>query len=175
MAFTASDLAVRLSTGSAGTAGNTSTSTPNASLGKYISTTTAGPALFDTISDAENKGSVIDYRCFFVVNTHATDTMPGLKVWIKAQVPGAASASIAVDPNPATPIGSTTAQAAVIATETTTPSGMTFSAPVTDATALIIGDLPAGSCRAIWVKRAAADSPALAGDGVTLGFKSTQV
>ena len=83
---------------------------------------------------------------------------------------------MAVDPTAASPIGSGTAQALVISTETTAPAGISsWSAPATDATGLLIGDLPAGYCRAVWLKRAAADTAALNPDGVTLKFKSAQV
>ena len=176
MAFTLGDFTARLSTGSAGTAGNTASSTPAASLGGYISTTaypTGGP--FDTISDAENRGSVTDYRCFFVVNSTATPAA-NVRVWVVTQVPNGATASFAVDPTPASALGSTTAQALVIATETTAPSGISgWSAPTGDATGLLLGDIPAGYCRAIWVKRTAENTAALTGDGYKLRVTCDQV
>jgi hypothetical protein len=44
----------------------------------------------------------------------------------------------------------------------------TFSSPTTKGTGLALGDIAAGSCRAIWIKRTAANSAALNNDGVTI-------
>lgn len=177
MAFVASDVVYRLTTGSAGAAGNASAGTPAASLGKFVSTTTVsagGP--FDDISDGENRGSVTDYRCIAVVNTHPTDTITNAKVWVISQVTGGATVTLAIDPTPASAIGSATAQAQVIATETTAPAGIaSWAAPTGDSTGLLLGDLPAGYCRMVWIKRTAADTPALTGDGYSFRVTGDQV
>jgi hypothetical protein len=75
MAIVSTDILFKLAT-TAGTAGNQNTSTPAASLGKYISTTQITDAslhnLFDVITGDENAASTVDYRAFFVHNNHAT-------------------------------------------------------------------------------------------------------
>lgn len=175
MAFAAEDLVWRLTTGTAGTAGDAAASTPGASLGKYVSTTALPASLFDTITNAENRASTIDYRCVAVCNP-TTVTMPAVKVHLPAQVTGGASVTIAVDPAAASAMDATVAQGAVVATETTAPAGIgSWSAPASDSTGVLVGDLPAGFCRFIWIKRQAADSPALAGDGATLAAACDQV
>ena len=50
------------------------------------------------------------------------------------------------------------------------PAGVTFSAPATKAAGLVIGDIPAGSAKAIWFRRTAANSAAIDNDGVTLNI-----
>jgi len=92
-------------------------------------------------------------------------------VYLSAEVAGGAGITIAVDNLAASAIGSASAQAAAIATETTAPTGVgAFSAPTTAATGLALGSIALGFCRAFWVKRTATNSAALSADGVTIGI-----
>lgn len=174
MAITASDIQFRLST-TAGSAGNSQAQAdPNASLGKYISTTqisgTALNNLFDNITGDENAASEAEYRCIFVFNNHATLTWLSPVVWISAEVGGGAVVAIAIDDLPASPVADTDPQADQIANENTAPgSGVgSFSSPTTKGTGLALADLPAQQCRAIWIRRTAANTAALDNDGVTI-------
>ncbi len=172
MAIVASDIKYRLSikTGSAGNAN--AQADPNASLGKYISTTDITDNtlnnLFDNISGDENAASTVDYRCIFVYNSHGSLTWQSPKVWLSSEVSGGASIAIGIDTNAASAVGSASAQAIEVANETTAPGGVTFSSPTTKGAGLSLSDLPNGQCRAIWVRRTAANSAALANDGATL-------
>ena len=173
MAITATDIVLRLST-TAGSAGDsTAQADPNASLGKYAATTVLGTALnglFDDISGVENAASTVDYRCIFVLNNHATLTMQSTAVYLSSEVAGGASIAIALDNIAASAKGSASAQAAQIASETTTPSGVgTFSSPTTRAAGLSIGNLTPGQVKGVWVRRTAANTSALDADGVTFG------
>jgi hypothetical protein len=145
----------------------------NESLGKYISTTEITDAalnnLFDDVSGDENAASDVEYRCIFVHNAHGSLTWQGVVVWLSAEVSNGATATIAIDNIAASAIDSASAQAALIATETDAPSGVgSFSGPTTKGTGLALGDIAAGNCRAIWVKRSATNSAALNSDGVTI-------
>lgn len=172
MAITSSDILFKLSvtTGSAGN--STAQGNPNASIGKYISTTQITDAtlnnLFDDISGDENAASTVDYRCFFVHNAHASIAWTSVYVWISAEVAGGASVAIGVDPAGATAIGSASAQAAIPADETTAPSGVSFSAPTSKGSGISIGTIAAGECVAIWVRRTAANTVAVNNDGATI-------
>lgn len=173
MPIASSDLHFKLSL-KTGTAGNQSAQPdPNQSLGKYISTTDITDNtlnnLFDDISGDENAANTVDYRCIFIHNAHATLTLQNAVVWLSAEVAGGASISLAIDNVAASAIGSASAQADQIANETTAPSAVgTFSAPTTKGTGLSVGSLTAGQCRAIWVKRTAANTAALNNDGCTI-------
>lgn len=154
-------------------AGNTTASAASTSLGDQISTTAIADAtlnaLFDDISGAENAASTVDYRCIFVHNSNASNSLQNAVVWLSAEVAGGAGIAIAIDNITASAIGSASAQAAVIGNETTAPSGVgAFSSPTTFGTGLSLGTIPVGQCRAIWVRRTAANSAALNADGVTL-------
>lgn len=173
MPIVTTDILIKLSI-TTGTAGNQAAQPdPNASLGKYISTTQLVDAtldnLFNDITGDQNAASQIDYRCVFVHNNHATLTWLAPMAWISADVAGGAVVAIAVDNIAASAIGSAAAQAATIATATTAPTGVgAFSAPTTKATGLAVGDMGPGQCRAIWVRRTAQNTAALNNDGFTL-------
>lgn len=86
MPIVTSDIKRKLSTTS-GSAGNTLTQAdPNASLGKYISTTELSGTplnnLFDNVSGDENAAGTVDYRCVFFHNYHGSLTWQSPKVWI---------------------------------------------------------------------------------------------
>jgi hypothetical protein len=172
MAITASDILFKLSI-KTGSAGNSSAQgDPNASLGKYISTTqVSGTALnnvFDNVSGSENAASENEYRCVFVHNAHATLTLENAKVWINAETAGGASVAVAADSTAASAIGSASAQALEIANEDTAPAGpLTFSSPTSYATGVALGNIPAGQCKAFWIRRTTANTTALDNDGLT--------
>lgn len=157
-------------------AGNTTAGTAAGSLGDQISTTTIPDAtlnaLFDDISGAENAASTVDYRCIFVHNSNAANALQNAVVWLSAETAGGANIAIAIDNIAASAIGAATAQAAVIASETTAPSGVgAFSSPTSFGSGLSLGSIPAGSCRAVWVRRTATNSAALNNDGVTISVQ----
>jgi hypothetical protein len=171
MAIVASDIVFRYSVVT-GSAGDSTAGTATGSLGKYVSTTawTAGTnSLFDNITGDENAASTVDYRCIFVLNNHATLTLQSAVVYVSAEVAGGASVAIALDNIAISAKASASAQAALIASETTAPTGVgTFSTPTTKAAGLAIGNIAPGQVKAIWVKRTAANSAALDADGFTL-------
>ena len=170
-AIVPSEILFKYST-TAGAAGNANTSTAATSLGKYISTTqwTGGSAndLFDDISGAENAASTVDYRCIFIHNSNTANALQNAVAYLSAEVAGGASIAIGVDTTAASAIGSATAQAVTIANETTAPAGVTFTSPTTSGTGIALGSIGTGQCRAIWIRRTAANSSALSNDGVTI-------
>lgn len=172
MAIVTADILLKLSV-KTGTAGNTTAGTPAGSLGKYISTTvvsaTALNNLFDDVTGQENFDSDVEYRCIFVHNNHATLTLQNTVAYISTQVAGGATAAIAVDSVASSALGATAAQALEVADENTAPAGpLAFSAPSTRATGLALGNIAAGSVKAVWIRRTAANSAALTNDGLTL-------
>ena len=158
----------------AAAAGNTTAGTAAGSLGDQISTTQIADAtlnaLFDDVTGDENAASEAEYRCIFVHNAHASLTLQSAVVWLSAEVAGGASIAIAIDDIAASAIGSGSAQADTVADENTAPgTGVgAFSSPTTKGAGLALGNLGPGQCRAVWVRRTAANSAALNNDGVTL-------
>ncbi len=126
--------------------------------------------LFDPLTGRRNAALTVDYRCIFVANTHATLPWAAAKLHLESVVAGGADIAIGLDPAGNVARGASAAQAATIATVNDAPAGVTFSAPTTDAAGLDIGDLAAGSCRAIWIRRTALNDGPKNNDGVTFGF-----
>jgi len=172
MPIVSGDILFKFSTKS-GSAGNSLSGTAAGSLGKYISTTQITDAtlnnLFDDITGDENAASTVDYRCIFIHNSHASLTLQNAVIWISSEVSGGASIAFAIDNAAASAIGASSAQADSITNETTAPSSVgSFSTATSKATGLSIGSISAGSCRAIWLKRTAANTSAVASDGATI-------
>jgi hypothetical protein len=173
MAIVAGDILFKLSV-KTGAAGNSTGGTPAGSLGKYISTTEITDAtlnnLFDDVTGDENAASDVEYRCIFIHNAHATLTWTSVVVWISGETAGGASVAIAIDDAAASPIGQAGAQADEIVDENTAPGAGVgaFSSPVTKGTGLSLGNIAPGYCRAVWIKRSAANTAALDNDSATI-------
>lgn len=172
MPIVTGDLLLKLSITTGVASNSNAQPNPNASLGKYISTSVIQDAfinnLFDNISGDENAASAVDYRCIFLHNAHASLPLQNAVVWISSEVAGGANTAIGVDPAGNLALNGAGAQAATIANETTAPSGVTFSSPTSKGTGLSLGNIAAGQVRAIWVKRSATNSAAINADGVTI-------
>lgn len=171
MPIVSGDIKFRLSV-TTGPGNSTAQGDPNASLGEFMSTTDLVDAtvgnLFDNVSGDENAASDVEYRCLFIYNSHGTLTWQSPVVWISAEVGSGANAAIGIDTTAASANNSASAQAIEVANESTAPGGVSFSSPTTKGTGLALGDLDAGECRAIWIRRTATNSAAVDSDGVTI-------
>ena len=132
---------------------------------------TVAQVLFDPVSGAENAASDVEYRCIFLHNAHATLTWITPVAWISAEVANGASVALGVDTTAASAIGSASAQAIEVANESSAPGGVSFSSPTSKGTGLSLSSIPAGQCKALWIRRTAANNAALAGDGFTLSVE----
>jgi hypothetical protein len=162
------------------TAGNRDPQTnPADSRGGYASTTVwLGGVLHDLfgpITGDQNAAMAVDYRCLFVCNKNSSLAWTSVKFWITHQATGGAEVAVGVDPTPATPLNHAGTQAVVIATVSTPPSGVVFSAPADKASGLDLGDLGAGFCRAVWVRRAAQDNAAVTTDSCSVRVEGETV
>ena len=107
--------------------------------------------LFDDVSGAESAAGMTDYRGFYVKNNHGSLTLQGAVVFISSDT---LSTSTEIDLAIAAEAVSTTM--ATIASETTVPSGVTFSHPTTAATGLQLNSttgLAAAAYRGVWARR----------------------
>lgn len=173
MAITATDIHFRGSVVT-GAAGN-SVAPPAAgsNLGKYIPnadlTDAALNNLFPDTTGDENAGNQVDYQCMFVYNANASAvTWVGVFAWLSAEVAGGTSIALGVDTTAASVLASASAQAVTIANKNTAPAGASFTAPTTKAGGVAMGDIAAGSVRALWVRRTAANTTAVNNDGATI-------
>lgn len=152
MPIVSTDIKYRLSGGAANT-------DPNASTGGAASTTDAGASLFDNVASAEAAAGDIEYRCFYVKNTHATLTAIGTKVWIQTNTPSG-------DTDVAIGLGTSAVNGneQTVADENTAPAGVAFSAPANFAAGLSIGDLTPGQHKAVWIRRTVNSAAAATAD-----------
>lgn len=144
MPVAAADMKLYLSGGS----GNAD---PNASFGGPISATEVNMTtvlnnLFADVAEAEAIAGSNKYRCVYLKNVHATDTLNAIKVYLSSNTP---SPSTNIQIGIPAAAGNVTA----VANEDTAPSGITFSNAPDAGSALSIGNLTAGSYYAIWFKR----------------------
>jgi hypothetical protein len=166
MAIVATDIVFRYSVVAA--AGDTTAGTAAGSLGDQISTTAITTAtldnLFDDVSGAEAAAGDIEYRCFFVLNNHATLTLQTATAQLTSQTAGGGLIAFGLDPAAVSAKGSASAQAATIANESAAPAGVSF-----NTTDQLIGDMAPGQVKGIWLRRTVtAGAGALNPDGVIM-------
>lgn len=145
MAVEPKDLRLRLS-------GGVSNFDPNASLGGVMSNDEIQDSLlhnlFDLVTSTELSAGDTEYRCYYLINTHADDSIVGARVFVETVTPSADTIiNIGLDP------AGLSATATTIVNESTTPSGVSFSHPTTYATGLNIGVMGPGDYHAIWLQR----------------------
>lgn len=106
---------------------------------------------YDNISAQESLVGDIEYRCFYILNTDATNTAFDVRVWIKSQPLGADTLSICLNPGAknTTAIGPLTTEGDGSGLLT----ALTFTAPSTQVAGLQMGDLLPGDYYAFWVRR----------------------
>jgi hypothetical protein len=102
---------------------------------------------------SESNAGVTKYHCFAIKNTHATDPIIDIKLWIAANTPGADTCTLFLDALAASN-GATGPTA--VANENTAPAASTFVAPdsATHADVLAVGTLAASEVRFFWIKQA---------------------
>lgn len=167
MAIVAGDILFRLSGGAAN-------SNPNLSLGGAISSTAAGTNIFDNVSSAEASSGDTEYRCIYVKNNHGTLTLTTAKIYISnPNGSGGAYAGDTITVGAGTSaVGGTEQDVTTfspIGTEGTAPVGVSFSAAASTGTAVSLGDITAGSHKAVWIKREiGAGATAFSNAGFTL-------
>jgi hypothetical protein len=123
--------------------------------------------LFDLVGSEGAASGETNYRCFYVKNENASDTYLNAAAFILSNTPLAESD---IEIGLGTSIVGGVEQ--VIGNEDTAPLGVTFSAPTSFPTGLVIGDIPFGSHKAIWVKRIiTAGAPATNADAVTIAVR----
>lgn len=159
MAITAANMEYRLSGGSANTV--VGDSLGGAMSSEAIVSGVLGN-LFSSISgtNASNR-----YRCIYVRNGHASQTLKNAKIHIQSNTPSDdTNVAIGLDDS-AGDNGSPTA----IADESTAPAGVTFSSPNQYPAGLSLGNLAAGHRFPVWIRwHVNAGAAAVSPDSCTL-------
>lgn len=159
MAILNTDIKFRLSGGAAN-------AVALAALGGAKSSVDMGTSLLNDVTSAEALAGDIEYRCFYVHNAHATLAMITPKFWLEANTP---SPTTTLDVGLGTSALNGTEQ--TIASVTTAPTGVSFSAATNEAGGIDLGDIPAGQHRAIWVRRTVNAATVAVNETATLRVK----
>lgn len=163
MPISASNIDFRLSGGASNALGD-------ASLGGVISANSASAALnalFDRVTGAEASAGDVEYRCVYVKNNHGSLTLYAATVWIGSNTPST-DTDIAIGVGTA----AVNAEEQTVANEATAPAGVSFSSPSSYGTGLLLGDIPAGQFKAVWIRRTVtAGAAAYNGDGFTINVQ----
>lgn len=163
MPITAANIGFHLSGGASNADGN-------AALGGVISSNAVSAslnALFDRVTGAEALVGDVEYRAIYIKNNHGSLTLYAATVWISSNTP---STDTAISIGLGTAAVNATEQ--TVGNESTAPSGVSFSAPSSDGTGLVIGDIPPGQFKAIWIRRTTgAAAAAYSNDTFTLAVQ----
>lgn len=129
--------------------GGASNTNPNASLGGAISNTALNVSnpmnsLFDLVTGDESAEGDTEYRVIYMRNGNSTLTGERFKLYITENDGNRISIGAGEAVN---------ATAQTLATEETTPSGVTFGVHTSRATALVLGTMAPSQFRAIYVRR----------------------
>lgn len=118
--------------------------------------------LFDIVTSVESRDGDTEYRCFYVKNTNTSFTLNNASIQLVSDTPSEGTAmGLGLD----SAVVGTSAQ--VVADEGTPPIGVTFN--TTEGVELAIGNIPSGSFKAVWIRRAVlAGTSAAASDAATL-------
>lgn len=103
--------------------------------------------LFDNIDKDESLAGDTEYRCFYLLNDHATDDAINVTLWIHQDTNAEDTLAIGLDP-----VG-VSGTATTIANENTVPAGVVFTSPSSEGGGLLLGTLGAADFYAIWVRR----------------------
>ncbi len=163
MPIVAEDLVFRLS-------GGANNEDPTKALGGAMSTKAGGVisgaanSLYDDVTGKEGAAGDIEYRGFYIKNNHGSLTAQNVEVWISQDANSADDATAIALADEAV-----NAEMETIANESTAPSGPAFTAPG-EGSPLVIGNIPAGQFKGIWVRRTVS-AGAAAKDDVTFKIR----
>jgi hypothetical protein len=126
--------------------GGAANADPNLSLGGVVSTTQVASAinnLFDDVASAESSAGDTEYRAISIKNNHLSLSLFSAVIYLTETTAPGSTVEIAWDV-----VGTQT-----VANESTSPTGLTFTAPLTKATGIALGTITPGQYKRVWVKR----------------------
>jgi len=92
-------------------------SLPSTNEEDTVAITTTGNEIFDDVELAEAANGAIQYRCLYIKNTHATEDLVRVGVYIPRDTPGVDTLAVAIDTDAGVGDGVTTGVAATVINE----------------------------------------------------------
>jgi hypothetical protein len=150
MAITTNDIKFRLSGGSNNT-------TPNNSLGGLMSKAAtvvdnSANNLWDDVSGDEANSGDVEYRCFFVVNSHASLSWTSVKAWVSSPT-DSDDDEIYFGIETALSESGNVWWVQSIADESTAPTNVSYIGSTTKSNGLTVGSVGPDTPFAVWVER----------------------
>lgn len=146
VALSPDDIVVRLS-------GGIANSDPAASLGGDLSSveviSDSPNNLWSDVDSSDAAAGLVDHRAVYVVND-GDATLVGATVWIDLPPTIDQKALLGIG-LPAEGVGVEITQ--TLDLDTDVPAGVVFTSPTAKGSGLVLGDLPAGSFRGLWLRR----------------------
>lgn len=109
-------------------------------------------SLFSQVTATQSLVGDIQYRCVYFKNGHPSLTASDIRLYLAVLPALPQLMAIGVDPAGAGN-GTSTGVAQTVASTTTAPTGVTFTAPVLAASGIALPNLAPGECVAIWQRR----------------------
>ena len=127
--------------------------------------------LFDKVTSDESAAGDVEYRCAYIKNIHGTITLEGTISYIAAN-----TASPTTDMAVALGTSIVGGVEQIVTNESTAPIGVSWQNLVGLVNAVTLGDIPAGSHKALWFRRTVdAATIATPTDGITLTTRGSTV
>lgn len=104
-------------------------------------------ALFDDVSGDQGADGMVDFRCFYVRNS-SSELWQQVTLWIDSPT-ASLDDEIAVGLEP----GALSVAAQLVTDELDAPEGVAFSQPSAKGNGIVIGNMPGGAYKAIWMRR----------------------
>lgn len=135
MSIASTDIHYRLS-------GGATNIDPTQALGGVKSSNDADGLIFNSVASVDAGTGMIDYRCVYVQNMNATLTLSAATVSIPSNTP-----------SPTTTIDIGVGASALNGIEQSIPNARTAPAGVAFGQTAVLGDIPPGQSRALWLRR----------------------
>lgn len=122
---------------------------------------------FDQVTAAEALSGVTQYYCIYTKNTNVVQTLQDAFIYLTSNTPSEDTEfAIGLGTSPVNGTEQT------ILSNTTAPADITFTVELDEDGVLVIGDMPTGTSKAIWLRRVvSANAVAYSNDGASLSFQ----
>lgn len=163
MAIIVGDILSKGSNSSASSGNSVANAGSGTNLGGFCTTGTITDAVannvFPDVSGDENLAGNPDFQEVFVYNANLTNTYLLVSVYIIGETADGAVTQLGADPTAASPLASGSPQGLTITSKGVAPVGVVFSAPTTRSTGILLGDIPSGYVKGLWIRRSTPNIP----------------
>lgn len=126
----------------------TAASLPGSDQNDVITIANIANEIFDDVAKAESAAGDVEFRGLYIQNDHGVDTATDVRIWLKQDSTGPDTIALAIADEAVN-----VTMEGPLANEGVVPATVTFSAPTTQGTGLVLGTLGASQFRGFWIRR----------------------